>query len=299
MNFVIGRKIISMQKYTEVELNAIHEIEKETLADFAKVCQKYNLSYFLLSGAALGAVRHQGPIPWDDDIDLGMLRKDYEEFLKVCQHELGEKYIFNNYRTQKDYPLLVTGMDRKGTRFVRKNYLKLRCTFGMGVDIFPFDNVPQDDAKRKKQVRQAWFWNKLYIVRNISRPQVPGKGVVKGFILLVCSIAHGVMVSLHISRKGIINRYLKIARRYDDENTGLVASFACTYPERSKIYLEDLFPLKRVPYMDIDVYIPRNYDKMLSNEYGDYMTIPPVEKRKSNRPYILQFSEGDCIIKTE
>lgn len=285
-----------MKKYTKKELNAIHEIEKETLVDFAKVCQKYNLSYFLLAGAALGAVRHQGPIPWDDDIDLGMLRKDYEKFLQVCQHELGDKYIFNNYRTEKNYPLLVTGMNKKGTKFVRENFKKLQCTFGIGIDIFPFDNVPQDAAKRRKQIRQAWFWNKLYIVRNIRKPQVPGKGIVKIMILLVCDVAHGIMSFFHVPRKCIIDRYLKAARRYGNENTGLVASFAETYPEKTKIYLSDLFPLKKVPYMDIEVFIPSNYDKMLTDEYGDYMMIPPVEKRKSNRPYILQLSEENGIL---
>lgn len=294
-SFAMERKLIGMKKYTKEELDAIHEVEKETLADFAKVCQKYNLSYFLLAGAALGAVRHQGPIPWDDDIDLGMLRKDYEKFLKVCHQELGDKYIFNNYKTEKDYPLLVTGMNKKGTRFVRENYLKLKCTLGMGIDIFPFDNVPQDDAKRKKQISQAWFWNKLYIVRNISRPQVPGNGIVKQMTLLACGIAHGVMAFLKISRKRIINRYLKVARRYDNEDTGIVATFSDTYPEKTKIYLKDLFPLKQVPYMDIEVFIPNNYDKVLTDEYGDYMAIPSVEKRKSNRPYILQFSEEDGI----
>lgn len=279
------------KQYTKEELNIIHEIEKEALVDFARVCQKYKLSYFLLAGAALGAVRHQGPIPWDDDIDLGMLRKDYEKFLKVCQHELGDKYTFSNYRTEEDYPVLVTGMYKNGTKSIPENYLKLKCVLGIGLDIYPFDNVPQDEKKRKEQIRQAWFWNKLYIVRNISKPQVPGKGIIKRLILLACGLAHGVMAFLHIPRKSIVKRYLKASRRYNNEDTGLIAAFAETYPEKTKIYLKDLFPLKLVPYMDIEVFIPNNYDKMLKDEYGDYMVIPSVEKRKNHYPYVLDFGE--------
>ena len=282
-----------MEKYTKEELEHIHEIGKEALDDFSKICEKYNLKYWLLAGAALGAVRHQGPIPWDDDIDLGMLREDYDMFLKVCQNELGNKYRFTNYMTQPDYPLLVTNMARNGTKFVRKNFAKLHCTVGIGIDIFPFDNVPSDSLKRKKQVRKAWFWNKLYIIRNMWAPQVPGKGLVKKLILAVCGVTHAVMALLHVPRKFIISRYFKAAKQYEGENTGLVASFCETYPERTKLYLDDLFPLKSVPYMDIQVYLPNNYDKMLTDSYGDYMTIPPIEKRKSNRPYILQFDESN------
>lgn len=278
-----------METYTNKELERIHEVEKNALADFARTCEKYNLSYWLVAGAALGAIRHKGPIPWDDDIDVGMLRKDYEKFLSICQEELGDRYRFINYQTEKDYPLFVTNMAKRGTKFVWRNFAKLQCTMGIGIDIFPYDNVPRDIAKRKRQIRYAWFLNKLYIVRNIRNPEVPGTGILKKTILLICGIAHYIMVFFHVPRKSIISRYLKAAKRYDSEDTGLITTFCVRYPERTKIYFEDLFPLSKVPYMDIEVYIPSNYNKMLENEYGDYMKLPPVEKRRNHYPYQLDF----------
>lgn len=281
-----------METYTDEELRRIHEMEKNALVDFSGVCEKHNLSYWLLAGAALGAVRHKGPIPWDDDIDVGMLRKDYEKFLSVCQEELGDRYRFINYQTEKDYPLFVTNMAKKGTKFVWKNFKKLQCTMGIGIDIFPYDNVPRNTRKRKQQIRHAWFLNKLYIVRNIWNPEVPGTGIIKNIILLICGMAHCIMTFLHVPRKTIIARYLKAARKYESEDTGVVATFCVRYPEKTKIYFEDLFPLRLVPYMDIKTYIPSNYDKLLRNEYGDYMQLPPIEKRRNHYPYLLDFGDA-------
>lgn len=277
-----------IQKYTFEELDKIHKLETECLKDFARICKKYNLGYFLTAGAALGAVRHKGPIPWDDDIDVGMLRDDYEKFLSIAQQELGDKYNIHTPTLTKDYPIFVINLSRRGTVFQREIYKKLSYMPGIGLDVFPFDYVCENEKQRKKHIRKAWFWNKLLILKNMSSPQVPGKGIKKKLILLACGCIHGILKLPFPSRNYIISKFYKTATRYNNA-TPLVTSFSETYPEKIKLRVDDIFPLAELDYMDIKVFLPHNYDKFLTNEYGDYMTIPSVQDRKSNRPYRLNF----------
>ena len=93
----------------------------EILSDFIGVCQKYNLTYFVVYGTAIGAVRHSGFIPWDDDIDVGMLREDYNKFFEVFQDELGEKYNLLTPEIDGRYACTVTHIQRKGTKFVSRH----------------------------------------------------------------------------------------------------------------------------------------------------------------------------------
>jgi lipopolysaccharide cholinephosphotransferase len=277
-----------MQLYTEEELNKIHQIEEEALEDFTKVCQKYGLSFFLTAGAALGAIRHGGPIPWDDDIDLGMLRDDYEKFLSIAQMELGDKYTIRCPENTEDYPIFVINISRNNTIFQRDIYMHLSFVHGICMDIFPFDYVSENKKERARQIRKAWFWNKILILKNMPQPQVPGKGIVNKAILFICLMINIVLKIPLFSRKLIKCKFNAVATK-NNNKTNMITSFSETYPEKIKLNLEDVFPLKEVKFGNIKSFVPKNYDKMLTNEYGDYMKIPPIENRKSDRPYRLKF----------
>ena len=131
----------SYREYDKETLDKLHKVELSILDDFVKVCEKNDLTYFLIGGSLLGAVRHKGFIPWDDDIDIGMPRKDYDKFIEIGQKELGDKYYVDCFERNKDFYLPFVKIKLNGTVFdeeVAKCYPHHK---GIFIDIFAFENV--------------------------------------------------------------------------------------------------------------------------------------------------------------
>ena len=145
------KKYSRSKQYDEIVLKKLHGVQVEMLHDFAQVCEKYKLPYFAVYGTAIGAVRHAGFIPWDDDIDVGMLRVDYDKFMEIFSKEMSDKYNLLTPQIDGRYSCTVTHIQRKNTKFVSEVTQNLKCEQCIFMDIFPFDYVPRD---RKKQGAQ-------------------------------------------------------------------------------------------------------------------------------------------------
>ena len=151
------KKIVRNQEYDPKVLKKLHDLQLEMLQDLEKICDKYNLKYFAVFGTALGAVRHNGFIPWDDDMDVGMLRKDYEIFIRVVEKEMGDKYQIMTPEIDKNYACCVTKFQRKGTKFVSYLSDKLNCDQCIFIDVFPFDYIAPTKRKEKAQQLKTVF----------------------------------------------------------------------------------------------------------------------------------------------
>ena len=140
--------------YDEELLRRIKDSEKDILRKFILICEKYNLDYFVVFGTLLGTIRHEGFIPWDDDIDVGMLRTDYEKFLEVAQKECGEEYFIQTIDTDPNYHLYFAKMRMNNTVFVEDSLQKTTGNDGFYIDIFPYDVIPDDDIVMKKYMKK-------------------------------------------------------------------------------------------------------------------------------------------------
>lgn len=149
--------------YKPEELERLKKTEMEVLAAFIEICEKHDLPYFVNGGTAIGAVRHQGFIPWDDDMDVGMLRDDYEKFLQVAPGEIEGKYELMNAEINKDCLGYTMRMCKVGTKHITDEHSKYPTTFGIRIDIFPYDNVPEDPKLRKKQLRDINLYTRMYV----------------------------------------------------------------------------------------------------------------------------------------
>lgn len=140
--------------HTENEqLRQLQLAEHKMLCDFAKICDKHNLTYFLDFGTLLGAVRHQGFIPWDDDVDVTMPVEDYKKFLKIAQEELGDEYFLQTSDTDIDFHYSFAKIRKNGTTFFRKQFKEWNVHQGVWIDIFPIVNVNSKmDFKIKKNI---------------------------------------------------------------------------------------------------------------------------------------------------
>lgn len=126
------------------EPETLQRLQKEILSildDFLKICNENNLEYFGIAGTGIGAIRHKGFIPWDDDIDIAMPRRDFEKMLKLVQRQMGDKYLILNAKTNPNYPLMTTRLVKKGTVFKEEVMKDVDCPFGIFLDLYVLDNV--------------------------------------------------------------------------------------------------------------------------------------------------------------
>ena len=127
-----------MSKFYEPEiLKQVQQMELEILRDFMDVCEENGLRYFGFAGTGIGAIRHGGFIPWDDDIDVAMPRADFEKAMAIIEKQYADKYYVLNTEHDPAYPLMTTRLCRKGTRFVEEAIKDVTCNFGIFLDLYP------------------------------------------------------------------------------------------------------------------------------------------------------------------
>lgn len=280
------------KEYDEATLKRIHEVELEILKDFMDICERHGLDYFGIAGTGIGALRHQGFIPWDDDIDVALPRDDFEKFLKYLEAEMGDKYLIMNTEHYPDYPLMTTRMTLRGTRFKEEALKRVEAPMGIFLDLYPYDKVSDDPKKAKKQARDAWFWSKILILRSIPFPMLGFAGWKAKVVHAVCGCVHGVLSATRVSKKWIYKKAYEAETRYNDlPKTKKINFFCDTSPYMNTYYVKDVYPLRKLPYEDVMLNFPRNLHKNLTYMYGNYMELPPEEKRKNHYPYELKFKE--------
>lgn len=283
--------------YNDEELLKIRSSEMGILKDFIKICEENKLKYFGIAGTCLGAVRHGGYIPWDDDIDVGMPRRDYEKFLEIAEKEYSDKYYVLNADNYKNYPLMTTRWCIKNTKFVEYAFMNLKnCPLGIFLDIFPYDNLADNKVLRWFQQWRAWYLSKLMILRVIPEPYLAQTGFLKKVILFICKMVHKSMCLLQIDQKKLHNKCKKVCMRYNKRKTEKFGFICDTSPHMEESFIKDIFPCKKMAFEDIIMKFPNDTDLLLKQIYGDtYMTLPPVEKRKTHYPYILDYGDGDNL----
>ena len=262
----------------------VQQYETEILKQIDTICMKYKLRYFAIGGTALGAVRHKGFIPWDDDIDIGMPRKDYEKLLKLLASELPKGYHVQNFFTEPNTPFYFTKIRKDNTLFVEYYLKDYDIHQGIFVDIFPFDHVP-----RNKFIRNIHFYigrilYQLFLAKSLNTvcsSRFERKETWKSFIRkslhyilypipkswLFCALDNWVQLFNHQKAEEISH----IVRR------------------RLRVTLKDLYPLKRMSFETLKIAVPQNCDAYLSAQFGDYEALPPPEKRYGHLPYLVEF----------
>lgn len=280
--------------YEPEVLRKLQKVQTEILKDFITLCDKYELDYFMLGGSGIGAIRHHGFIPWDDDIDVAMPRKHYEIIVDAIEREMGDKYQILTPLKDDRYACNVTHMQKKGTKFIPEASRNLKCELCIDIDIFPMDHVPEDKKLRKQQLRRTWFLNKILYLCGTPNPIIPLEGWKKTAAAFICKIVHYGLKVLKISPKKVYERLRQEQMRYNHEKSRYLCPFEVTMADHAYISKQEMYPLQKVPFEGLMVSMPNQYDTYLKRLFGDYMTLPPEEKRVNHCPYILDF--GDDII---
>ena len=269
------------KEFDKETLDKLHQIHLEILNEFAKICNKHNLSYSLAYGTLLGAIRHSGFIPWDDDVDVFMPRKDYEEFLKIAVNELDSKYYLDCFNTNKNYLLQFAKIKKNGTIFDEEATHHLNGHKGIFIDVFPMDNV-YDNIKR------SYF--DAILIKNITNTIT-----IKSKISKLKEARHPIIVTFFriFSIKTLMKIQKWLSTKNKNNNSKNVVCYYSVYPFKKEVFpREDIFPTTKVTFEGNKYDAIKNYDKFLTNLYGDYMKLPPKEKRVNHMPLKLDFGDN-------
>ncbi len=282
-----------MGKFYEPEvLRRVQQTELEILKDFMAVCDEAGLRYFAIAGTGIGAIRHGGFIPWDDDIDVAMPRKDFERAMTLLEERYRDKYYILNTEHDPKYPLMTTRLCKKGTKFLEEAVKDVDCEFGIFLDLYPYDNLADGKFAYHMQVWKAWFWSKLLILRSIPHPYMSLTGWKRTLAQGICGFVYGTMKLFHISPGWIYRRCIRQCRKYEKKETKRMGFPCDTNPNWNTVEKAKTYPLVQYPFEDIKLNFPKDIDGILRGFYGDYMKLPPVEKRKTHYPQVLDFGDG-------
>ncbi|AQW21884.1 LPS cholinephosphotransferase LicD [Lentilactobacillus curieae] len=249
----------------KVELDSYH-----FLKDFLV---ENNLKYLALGGTLLGAIRHHGFIPWDDDMDIGMPREDYEKFLVLAKEQFVDtKYFFQNPFSDPNYALSYGKLLNRNTYIEEKNNYN-DAKKGVFIDIFPIDIIPNSAEKQRQQyLNIKRLDSRLYLRLRYNFIDNP----IKRFYSPLNDQQLSAARDFKIQRENIMREY------EDSENLSLFKNLASQYDYEAEIFSDEQFDnIIEVPFENTTIPVFADYDKILKNIYGDYMSLPPENQQTS------------------
>lgn len=291
---------MSEKKYDSETLERLQEILRMMLADFDKFCEDNDIDYFLVGGSLLGAVRHNGMIPWDDDIDIGMTGKDYDKFIQIMKKRESDKYTLISSETNKEFPYLRSaGFMLNGTKFIKDISIMDETSSSIVVDIIAFDNLADGKLKSISQGLQTFFYGKSAFLTTLNNPTNHRKGISKIVTTVMIKTLHGLFKLFKVTPHFFINKGNKIATKYNILETGRVMYMNESKPFLVTIKKKNLFPIKKIPFDGLMISVPNNPEQYLLERYGDYKTLPPENKQYNHFPDVLDFGKYENLRRRE
>lgn len=258
----------------------------EVMIEIDRICKKHDITYFLSAGTALGAVRHSGFIPWDEDMDIGMLREDYEKFRKVVNSELSSGFYYQTIKRGSEYCYPFDQIGLKNTAYVTETYMKAKMHQGLHIDIFPFDKVSEDEQERIQQVENFHNYRDL-LRKKMLRKAYTSRNPIKQFIVDFDYCIMKLVPTMWIKKK--IDQALRI-----NENTksNYVADICTHYKKIMFFNVDQIIPIKTCEFEKIQLQIPNDIDGYLTMMYGNYM-VPPAEDKRLQKFRVVYVSMKD------
>ncbi len=268
----MNQKVLRQLQYTEFEI----------LKEIRRICEENQLSYYLIGGTLLGAVRHKGFIPWDDDLDVAMPRDDYNKFISICKTQLDKKYYIHDISTYDNYWLPFAKIRKKNTLFNERNISHLNLPKEIYVDIFPMD-----DAKCEISFPKSL---QTSIIKMLN---VVILGKINYFVNKKTSFKNKILNFLFspFKLKTIYNFQKNLMSLNNGKNYPFFVNFGSNYNAiKQTIPKEKFSPAIKLEFEGEFFDAPNDFDYVLRRIYGDsYMQLPPEEKRITHNPVSLIF----------
>lgn len=274
----------------EYELKDLQTVLLYIAKEIKRVCEKNNIKYTMIGGTLIGAVRHKGFIPWDDDMDFVMTRENFDRFVKCCKNQLGDEFEVQNWKTDPHYGFGFCKIILKNTEVVEKGKENMQCRKNAFVDVIPFDRMPQNKLLQYKQDYLIRFYRNLVLMKS-------DKNIIEAFPPKMRAKRKATAALFgFISRKTAIRRLEHQLRLYKNDKNADYTSMLGSYGYQKEITSKKLFDeYVQLPFEDTEFMAIKNYDIYLTQVFGDYMQLPPEEKRVNHGMSKVDF--GDFFIK--
>ena len=265
----------------ELTLKQIQDESFKVLLKIKQICEENDIKYFLAYGTLIGAIRHEGFIPWDDDIDIWMPRQDFEKFIQYCidNEENLKPLELKHYRTCKDY---IYPIARLSDSRYKINYDNAK-DYGLGlfVDIYPMDGFNSGD---KRLIRKMSWLNRKIILAG-SKKMIKSKSLIKNILKFPYYV-----YTRFVNINKTLKKHDKLAQKYDfDCEKYCWIGWDFKMPDGRLVYYEtqDFDKSVNKSFEGNELAVPLNYDKLLTQTYGDYMQLPPEEDRIGHHFYTV------------
>lgn len=258
-----------MEKMRVASNAEVKSIQLSILKSVDRFCQENDIAYNLMYGSLLGAIRHKGFIPWDDDIDICMLRKDYDRFIDSFYDE---RIVVKDQSKDPSFPFFYAKVSQIETHAYEpideQNY-----DVGISIDLFPLDNYP-DDKKKKNDLQKKINRLRFKLISHTIDKSV-NRRVDKKIAIWLLSQVYKKPSYIYISQ------LRKLVSEYCTSESKCVTEVMTPYGNRTVLEKSLFEESIRVPFENIEVSVPKAYHIILSSIYGDYMKLPPLEQQKS------------------
>lgn len=252
-------------------IHRIHQVELGNLQQFSRLCSTLQLPYFLMGGSLLGAIRHHGFIPWDDDVDVGLLRADYDRLLAAAPRYLANTHYFlQTPQSDPNYALAYAKLLDRHTYIEEKNNVN-NARKGVFIDIFPLDRIPDDPALQREQItRFQWLNTRLLLQLRYHLVSTPLRKLQPPLDSDQLADAQ----RLKAQREAIMTDY-QLDQRFTH-----VKNLSSQYGyDKEVLSVEQVTQLTSVRFEHLWLQAPRDYDTILTDMYGDYRQLPPENQR--------------------
>lgn len=273
-----------MKEIKNKEMNCKLSLLQQKLLDILKwfhlFCEENNLKYYAIGGTMLGVVRHKGFIPWDDDIDVGMPREDYNKFIELTKNKQFDKYVVESiYDNNKDFFYPMVKIYDTTTTLIENTRYKIKR--GLYIDVFPLDGVA--NTEKETEIFLSNIYRKLNFLLARTTGVRKGRKFYKNFFVILSRLIPNLFVDeIKLLKK--INVICSKNSFYETKYSGCIMG-AYRYKE---IMLQQVFGSPRkYKFENLEIYGVEKYNEYLTNLYGNYMQLPPLEKRVSHHDFIL------------
>ena len=269
-------------EYKEAELSQLQQALYVTLSEVDRVCKKHGIRYFVTGGTAVGAYFWQKILPWDDDVDVGMMRPDYERFAAIAQEEMGDRFFLQTPDTEPHSPFFFMKVRMNGSRFSEATFKHIKMHQGIYVDIFPFDKIPKQRWLEKLQHEVIFFLNGLFIAKEIWQWKHCGKCDIpeprkRGW--LPCLFTR--LLITVFSKRSIYNIMYRVQTAFNGKQLDEVKNIIT---KSEHLLIEDIKEAQTVALGPLQVSAPRDLLLYLTNHYGTVRKDVPDEMKVSHRP---------------
>lgn len=261
-------------------MDLLHQVDLNIVKEVVAICEKHGFTYYMLGGTMLGAIRHKGFIPWDDDIDLGMPREDYDKFLEIAPMEMVPNLKLVNFRTDPNYQYYITRILDTETKVVEERIGNESKYTNASIDIFPIDGTPNNSFLRKIYFFRVLFHRAMMsLCYKDSIDRKRSRGTAEKILLWVLERVPVEKFTTPYKEKCKIDKLLKGQKVKGSKYIGNIMG---AYRTKEIVPAEYYGKGKFYQFEDMQLRGMDLYDEYLTYTYGDYMQLPPEENRKTH-----------------